>query len=257
MNYDTLFDIWHIFIRAWKKTVRTPIIILSTLALPVLFLVLFSQIFTQFGNIPGFPAGGYTQFVVAGIILMNPLFDSGMAGNALVDDINSGFLSKMLVTPANRTAILLGQLLHSMTMVLIPVGVTLVLAYALGATVTTGIPGVLLIFLTAAFFGLAMSGLTMVIGVTTKSSQAVESLDLVATFPLAFVSTAFVPYEFLPGWAQAFSNVNPFSYAVNAVRVLMSTGFVWSTILAAYAVIGVFAAVTVGATLYKFRSVVK
>jgi ABC-type multidrug transport system permease subunit len=102
-----------------------------------------------------------------------------------------------------------------------------------------------------------MSGLTMAIGVTTKSSQAVASLDLVVTFPLAFVSIAFVPYEFLPGWAQAFSNVNPFSYVVNAVRVLMSTGFVWSTILAAYAVIVVFAVVTVGTTLYQFRSVVK
>jgi ABC-type multidrug transport system permease subunit len=72
-----------------------------------------------------------------------------------------------------------------------------------------------------------------------------------------FVSTAFVPYGFLPGWAQAVSNGNPFSYAVDAVRVVMSTGFVWSTILAAYAVVAVFAALTVGATLYQFRSVVK
>jgi len=77
------------------------------------------------------------------------------------------------------------------------------------------------------------------------------------TFPLAFVSTAFVPYEFLPGWAQAFSNVNPFSYVVNAVRVLMSTGFVWSTILAAYAVIAVFRGSDGRATLFQFRSVVK
>ncbi|MGZ4865335.1 MAG: ABC transporter permease [Halobacteriota archaeon] len=257
MNRDALFDVWHLYVRALKKTIRTPILIFSTLALPVLFLVLFTQIFTQFGNLPGFPAGGYVQYAVAGIIVMNPLFGSGGAGNAVVDDINSGFLSKMLVTPANRAAILFGRLLHDMTIVIIPVSITLVLAYALGATVMTGAPGILLILFTAAFFGLAMSGLTMAIGVTTKSSQAVEGLDLVVTFPLAFVSTAFVPYEFLPGWAQAFSNVNPFSYAVNAVRVLMSTGFVWSTILAAYAVTAVFAAVTIGATLYQFRSVVK
>ena len=72
-----------------------------------------------------------------------------------------------------------------------------------------------------------------------------------------FVSTTLVPYAFLPGWAQAFSNVNPVSYAVNAIRVLISTGFVWSTILAAYVVIAVFAVVTVGATLYQFRSVTK
>jgi ABC-2 type transport system permease protein len=142
-------------------------------------------------------------------------------------------------------------------MVLIPAGITLALAYALGVTVVTGAPGILLILFTAAFFGLSMSGLTMAIGVTTKSAQVVAGLDLVIIFPLMFVSTALVPYEFLPHWAQAFSNVNPFSYAVNAVRALMSTGFDWSTILAAYAVISVFAAVTIGATLYQFRSVEK
>ena len=257
MDHDALFDVWHLFVRAGKKTIRTPVIIFGTLALPVLFLILFTQIFTQFGNLPGFPAGGYVQFATAGIIVLNPLINAQYSGTAVVDDINSGFLSKMLVTPANRTAIVLGRLLHDMVMVLLPVGVTLALAYALGATVVTGAPGILLILFTAAFFGLAMSGLTMAIGVRTKSAQAVAGLDLVIAFPLMFVSTALVPYEFLPGWAQAFSNVNPFSYVVNAVRVLMSTGFVWSTILAAYAVIAVFAVVTIGATLYQFRTVVK
>jgi len=65
-----------------------------------------------------------------------------------------------------------------------PVSITLALAYALGATVITGAPGILLILFTAAFFGLAMSGLAMAIGVRTKSSQAVAGLDLVIAFPL-------------------------------------------------------------------------
>jgi ABC-2 type transport system permease protein len=176
MYYDALFDTWHLFVRALKKTIRTPIIIISALALPVLFLVLFTQIFTQFGNLPGFPAGGYVQFAVAGVVVMNPLMDSGGAGEAVVDDINSGFLSKMLVTPANRTAIVLGRLLHDMVMVLLPVGITLVLAYALGATVVTGAPGILLILFTAAFFGLAMSGLTM------ASSRRVRSCDCIPSY---------------------------------------------------------------------------
>jgi ABC-2 type transport system permease protein len=257
MDHDALFDVWHLFIRAGKKTIRTPVIIFGTLALPVLFLVLFTQIFTQFGNLPGFPVGGYVQFATAGIIVLNPLINAQYSGTAVVDDINSGFLSKMLVTPVNRPAILFGRLLNDTIMVLIPAGITLALAYALGVTVVTGAPGILLILFTAAFFGLSMSGLTMAIGVTTKSAQVVAGLDLVIIFPLMFVSTALVPYEFLPHWAQAFSNVNPFSYAVNAVRALMSTGFDWSTILAAYAVISVFAAVTIGATLYQFRSVEK
>ena len=257
MAYDALIDTWQFFVRALKKTIRNPINVVGMLALPVLFLGLFSQLFAQFGNLPGFPAGGYVQFAVAGVVVMNPVMHSQAAGESIVDDINTGFLSKMLVTPANRTAILLGRLLNDMFFVAISVGITLALAYALGATVVTGTPGILLIILTAAFFGLAMSELSAAIGVATKSAEAVASIDLVIIFPLLFVSTALVPYAFLPGWAQTFSNVNPVSYVVNAIRVMMSTGFVWSTILAAFAVITAFAVVTVGATLYQFRSAMK
>ena len=165
-----------------KRPYGLPVIIFGTLALPVLFLVLFTQIFTQFGNLPGFPAGGYVQFATAGIIVLNPLINAQYSGTAVVDDINSGFLSKMLVTPVNRPAILFGRLLNDTIMVLIPAGITLALAYALGVTVITGAPGILLILFTAAFFGLSMSGLTMAIGVTTKSAQVsrrVRSCDYI------------------------------------------------------------------------------
>jgi len=66
-----------------------------------------------------------------------------------------------------------------------------------------------------------------------------------------------VPLQFLPNWIQAVSNFNPISYGVNAVRALMSTGFDWNTIIPAYAVLALLTAVTMGATLYQFRRVVK
>jgi len=94
MDHDFLFDVWHLFVRALKKTIRTPIVIISALALPVLFLVLFTQIFTQFGNLPGFPAGGYVQFAVAGVIVMNPLMDSGGAGEAWLTILIPDFFQK-------------------------------------------------------------------------------------------------------------------------------------------------------------------
>lgn len=70
---------------------------------------------------------------------------------------------------------------------------------------------------------LVMSGLAMAIGLTTKNPEAVAGVDLTIIFPLLVVSAALMAYKFLPGWAQAFSNVNPLSYVVDAVRVLMST----------------------------------
>jgi len=257
MIYDALFDTWHLFNRAMKKLLRTPILIFLSLFQSVLFLALFTQVFAKFGDLPGFPAGGYLQFATAGILIMPALTSSMQSGNSMVDDINSGYLSKMLVTPVSRPAILLGRLLSDAVMTLIPAGIVLALAYGLGATFATGVPGILLILFTLAFFEIAWSGIGLAAGLATKSSQAVTGLGAVIIFPLVFLSTALVPFLFLPNWVQTVSNFNPISYGVNAVRSLMSTGFDWNTIIPAYGVLALLTAVTMGTTLYQFRRLVK
>jgi ABC-2 type transport system permease protein len=179
------------------------------------------------------------------------------SGNAIVDDINSGYLSKMLATPVSRSAILLGRLLSDAVMTIIPTGIILTLAYVLGARYATGVPGILLIFITLAFFEFAWSGIGLAAGLATKSQETVTALGMIILAPLVFLSTALVPQQFLPDWIQSVSNVNPVSYTVNAVRALTSTGFDWHTIAAAYAVLALIAAVTMSATLYQFEKVVK
>jgi ABC-2 type transport system permease protein len=76
------------------------------------------------------------------------------------------------------------------------------------------------------------------------------------TFPLLFMSTALVPASFMPDWMQNVSKINPISYGVDAIRVLMLSGFEWHTILPAFAVIGSLIAITIGTVLYQFRKVV-
>lgn len=257
MAYGILFDTWYLFVRAMKKVLRTPILIFLSLGQAVLFLWLFTQLFTKFGELPGFPAGGYVQFATAGILVFVVLTPSMQSGNAIVDDINSGFLSKMLATPVSRSAILLGRLLSDAVMTIIPTAIILTLAYGLGARYATGVSGILLIFMTLAFFEFAWSGIGLAAGLATKSQETVTGLSMVILAPLVFLSTALVPQQFLPDWIQTVSNVNPVSYTVNAVRALTSTGFDWHALAAAYAVLALIAAVTMSATLYQFRKVIK
>ena len=116
--------------------------------------------------------------------------------------------------------------------------------------------GIILIFFTIAFFGLAWSGISLAIGMKTRSSETVFAIGGFLTFPLLFLSTALFPLDFMPSWVQNVSMFNPISYAVNAIRVLMTTGFDWGTILPAWGVIGLVAVITLSATLYLFRKVV-
>ncbi len=251
-----LFDTWYLFIRAMKKLVRNPILLFFSLFQPIIFLVLFTQLFSRFASIPGFPASNYLLFATPGILLQNAFSSALQSGTSVVSDIDSGFLQKMLVTPVSRSAILLGRLTSDAFRVVIQSLIILALAYVLGASVTTGIPGILLMLFTIAFFGLAWSGISLTLGLKTKNAETVFGIGAFLTFPLLFMSTALTPLSFMPTWIQNVSNVNPISYTVNAVRVLMLTGFDWSTIVSAYAVIGAIAVVTLGATLYLFRKVI-
>lgn len=251
-----LSDTRYIFVRYLKKLIRNPILLFFSLVQPIIFLALFTQLFERFANLPGFPAETYLLFATPGILLQNAFGSALQSGNSIVSDMDSGFLQKMLVTPVSRYAILLGRLTSDAFRVLIQSSIIMVLAFFLGATPVTGIPGMLLMLFTIAFFGLAWSGISLTIGLKTGSSETVFAFGSFLTFPLLFMSTSLTPLEFMPDWIQTVSRVNPISYTVDAVRVLMIDGFVWETILSAYLVIGLIAIVTLGSTLYLFRKVV-
>jgi len=259
-------DAFHLFVRSMKKLLRNPILVFFSLFQPIIFLVLFTQLFSKLGPFLGSGILTYTAFATAGIVLQNAFSSAFQSGTAVVDDIKSGFLAKMLATPVNRSAILMGRLLSDVFRVVAQTIIILVLAYALGVYPATGFIGYLLVIFIVAFFGLAWSGISLALGLKTKSAETVFGIAGALTFPLLFMSTALVTLGFMPDWMQKVSNYNPISFAVNAIRnpitgcnlnlTVCNIGFDWGTILQAFGVIAGIGVVTLGATLYLFRKVV-
>jgi ABC-2 type transport system permease protein len=255
-----LSDTGYLFVRAMKKLVRNPILLFFSLFQPIIFLVLFTQLFSKFASAPGlFPPGvSYLEYATAGILLQNAFSSSLQSGTSMVEELTTGYLQKMLVTPVSRAAILLGRLLSDATRAVVQSVIILVLAYALGFSMATGIPGILLTLFIIAFFGLAWSGISLAIGLKTKSAETVFGIGGFLTFPLLFMSTALVPAAAMPSWIGTVSSINPISISVDAIRALSLVGsYSTGTILEAIVVIAGIAVVTMGTTLYLFRQVIR
>jgi len=251
-----LYDTRSLVGRYFTKLLRNPTLLGTNLITPLIFLLLFSQLLTKFGEFLPATSGGYLAYLTPGVIMLNAMIGAPQGAVSMVNDLNSGFLSKMLLTQANRSAILLGRLTTDMLVAVMQSVLTIVLALALGVQFSAGVPGILLILLTVAFFEFALSGIFLAVGIRTRKNETISAVSGVIFFPLIFISSAMFPISFFPSWAQTISSYNPVSYASDVTRDLVSGGLTLGTLASAYVLIGVLAAVTFSATLYQFRKVV-
>jgi ABC-2 type transport system permease protein len=235
--------------------VRNPILLFVNLITPLLFLLLFSQLLQKLTTIPGL-SGSYLEYLTPGILVMNVVLGALQSGMSIVNDSNSGFLQKMLLTPASRSAILLGRLMNDLLVLMIQSAIIIGVAMLMGLTIATGVGGLLVIFVTIAFFELAWAGVWLAVGLKTRKAETVSAIGQLLMFPLLFISSALFPTAIMPEWAQTVSSYNPISYASNVIRDLVQGGLTTDTFVSAYAVIALIAILSFSATLYLFRKVV-
>lgn len=250
------YDTQSLFVRYLTKLIRNPVLLATNLGTPLLFLVLFSQLLTKLSVfLPGVQ-GGYLAYLTPGVIILSAMIGATLGGVAITNDLNSGFLSKMLMTQVNRSAILLGRLLTDVTVVFAQSVITIIVALAMGVRFSYGLPGILLILLTVAFFELALSGIFLFVGMRSRKTETISAIGNAVFFPLVFVSSSMFPVTFFPAWAQIISKYNPVTYASDVTRQLVQGGLTWGTTVSAYGIIGAIALIAFAATLYQFRKVI-
>ena len=158
----------------------------------------------------------------------------------LVTDIQDGYFSRMLVTPMNRMAFLLGLMVADYVLVVALCVPVVALGLALGVTFEAGPLGIVVFILGAGLWGLVFTGFPYAIALKTGSPAAVNSSFLLF-FPFAFLTTAFVPESDLTGWMATISTYNPVTYILDALRSLLFVGWDWAALgkgLAAIAAVG-------------------
>jgi ABC-2 type transport system permease protein len=240
-------------LRTLRRFYRVPANPFSIVLFPLIQLFVFSQMFKDIVQLPGFAGQtSYLEYLAPGQIVFTVFFATAWSGGNLLFDYRNGMLDKLRVTPINRYSILVGELVPLFVECVIMGGAILALSVLLGAQVETGFAGAAMILLLAGSFGTAWSGTSFLPALLTKNEQATSLLS-VLFFPIAFMSTAFVPIQLMPEWLQTVNRWNPLSYVIEAMRALMTSGWDWALIGQAFVAIAILALVLHSATLWAFR----
>jgi len=216
-----LADTWYLFCKYMKITFRMPMWTLFTLVQPLIWLIIFGQLFRNMTQLPGFPPGSYMDFFVPGVLIMTVLFGSSWSGVSLLREIQSGTVDKMLLSPASRVAIVLSRVLHSTAQVVVQVLIMLAVAWAMGAQLNLNPLYLGLSMLVVLLLGLCFAALSNGFAIALQREEPLVIIGNLMTLPLMFFSTALVPESFMPAWIKYISMINPINYSVEAVRAVL------------------------------------
>ena len=228
-------DLMSVAGRALRAIPREPEALIPALIVPLFFFAVnvgaLADVsrFAGVGDFEAFQLPVAIVFAVTGI----------SRASALVTDIQSGYFDRLLVSPVNRSSLLLGLMVADLALVIALSVPVLALGFILGVGFATGPLGVLAFLLLAGFWGLAFTGFPYTIALRTGNPAAVNS-SFILFFPFAFLTTTFLPQEALTGWLATVADYNPVTYLLAGLRALISSGWVLSDLLpAAGAVAGV------------------
>lgn len=211
----SVYIIWYReLLRLWRDKIR----VVGAIALPLLFLVIFSSGLSRTMGLLA-PGIDFTKFMYPGIIGMSVLMTALMSAVSIVWDREFGFLREVLVAPINRASVVMGKALGGATVAMIQGTIILLLAPLFGIPLSPLF--VLELWSLMLLVAWSLSGLGILVASRMKSMEAFQIVMQVLVFPMIFLSGVFFPVGNLPAWLNAIVKVNPATYGVDAIRQLM------------------------------------
>ncbi|BCJ35021.1 transport permease protein [Actinocatenispora thailandica] len=212
----------HCFTLAWRNLVQlksNPGELAGFIIQPLVFIVLFVYVFG--GAIAG-TSGSYLQYVLPGLIAQSGVFSIMATGAGLNQDITNGVFDRLRSLPIARSAPLVGRTMGELVRFAASLVILLAFGMLIGFRVHTNPLEVAAGLLLVLAFGVGLAWVSMLIGLLAKSATTVQLFSGVLMFPITFGSNVMVPTSTMPGWLQAWADVNPVSHLSTAVRGLLT-----------------------------------
>ena len=211
--------------RSVVRTLRQPANVIAPIVFPLMLLAVNSGGLKAETRIPGFPTTSITAFILAVPFIQGALFATMNTGTDFARDIQTGFLSRLSLTPMRGVALLLGQLGGTVTLGLLQAAVYIAVGYAAGVRFASGPLGVLVLLAFFVVVVLAFGALGLFAALRTGSGEAVQGL-FPAFFVFLFISSMAIPRNLMSvTWFRDAATANPVSYLIEGVRSLIVIGW--------------------------------
>ena len=180
---------------------RQPWFVGISLVQPVIWLLLFGQLFKSVTQIPGFStSASYLDYLVPGVLVMTALFSCGWSGMSIIEDLDRSIIDRYLATPMHRSAIIVGLNLYSLVSLGIQAAIIGALAWLLGAKFEGGLLGYGALTLCALLVGATVAAFSDAMALRMRQRESVIGINTMLTLPLTFLSAAFMPLKLVPDW---------------------------------------------------------
>ncbi|HWD40883.1 MAG TPA: ABC transporter permease [Fimbriimonas sp.] len=255
---NTFFSDWYyLSIRNTKQIWRPWMALIPSLFIPIFFFVVNSQSLSEFSKAPGFPKNiSYTDFIAPVALFTAVFFSSGNAGIELVQDISNGYFKKLIIMPISRITIVLSKLTEIAIQAIVQGLIVLVLLFCVGVHFSTGVLGILAIFVLLMIFAMGWSCVGMIFALRTQNARLVQSL-FILVFPFLYLTTSQAPKNMLPPFFRGIATVNPVTYILEGVRALVLRSWDDPAVWQGFGIAILFFVVMVALTVGSFRKALR
>jgi ABC-type polysaccharide/polyol phosphate export systems, permease component len=212
-----LSDVHAVLVRNLLQLRRSPEIIGFSVMQPVMFVLLFTQVYGGAVQVQG---SDYTNYLIAGIFGQTIVFGALISGLYMAEDLKEGIIDRFRTLPMAPSAILVARTLSDLIVAACSTIVMMIAGFIVGWRFNDGMGNFLLGIVILLVSAWCFSWVTLLLGILVSKPQAVSSAGQVVLFPAAFASNAFVPTETMPDWLRVIAEWNPLSALVQAVRSL-------------------------------------
>ena len=211
--------------RSVVRTLRQPAMVVPSIFFPLLLLSINSSGLESTTRLPGFPTDSYFEFALAIPFVQGALFSANSAGTNMANDIESGFLNRLSLTPLRRVALMMGQLTGILVLGLIQALTFLTVGLVFGNGLAAGPAGAVVLVALSLTISLAFGCIGAFVALRSGNGESVQGV-----FPLffaaLFLSSMALPRDLIENdWFRTVADWNPVSYMLEGIRSLVIVGW--------------------------------